>query len=63
MSNLREDGLQVFREMLPGVLPDGLITDAQPSPSGDRIAYLHAPCVAPRRAVLPLPGGRGPGRV
>jgi 4-carboxymuconolactone decarboxylase len=23
MSNLREDGLQVFREMLPGVLPDG----------------------------------------
>ena len=23
MSNLRDDGLQVFREMLPGVLPDG----------------------------------------
>ena len=23
MSNLRADGLQVFREMLPGVLPDG----------------------------------------
>jgi 4-carboxymuconolactone decarboxylase len=23
MANLREDGLQVFREMLPGVLPDG----------------------------------------
>jgi 4-carboxymuconolactone decarboxylase len=23
MSNLREDGLRVFREMLPGVLPDG----------------------------------------
>ncbi|WP_432246417.1 carboxymuconolactone decarboxylase family protein [Mycolicibacterium sp. ELW1] len=23
MSNLREDGLRVFREMLPGTLPDG----------------------------------------
>ncbi|HEY5149881.1 MAG TPA: carboxymuconolactone decarboxylase family protein [Mycobacterium sp.] len=23
MSNIREDGLKVFREMLPGVLPDG----------------------------------------
>lgn len=23
MTNLRDDGLQVFREMLPGVLPDG----------------------------------------
>ena len=23
MANLRDDGLQVFREMLPGVLPDG----------------------------------------
>jgi 4-carboxymuconolactone decarboxylase len=23
MTNLREDGLQVFRELLPGVLPDG----------------------------------------
>lgn len=23
MSNLREDGLNVFREMMPGVLPDG----------------------------------------
>lgn len=23
MSNLRDEGLQVFREMLPGVLPDG----------------------------------------
>jgi 4-carboxymuconolactone decarboxylase len=23
MANLREDGLQIFREMLPGVLPDG----------------------------------------
>ncbi|WP_059016555.1 carboxymuconolactone decarboxylase family protein [Mycobacterium sp. M26] len=26
MSNLREDGLQVFREMLPGVLPDGEVS-------------------------------------
>ncbi|MBI3212804.1 MAG: carboxymuconolactone decarboxylase family protein [Mycobacterium sp.] len=26
MSNLRDDGLQVFREMIPGVLPDGEVS-------------------------------------
>jgi len=39
MSNLRDEGLQVFREMLPGVLPDGDI-DFRDGSFGDELMEI-----------------------
>ena len=62
MSNLRDDGLNVFREMLPGVLPDDLPNEEvelrrrfRAGTDGDRHREHLRPAVVPRGAVQPGP--------